>query len=56
VNRFILEHLSKNGAQTNTRWQEENSVAPSGGRSHACVKIPSIRNPLQAVQQLGERE
>jgi pimeloyl-ACP methyl ester carboxylesterase len=35
VNRFILEHLSKNGAQTNTRGQEENSAAPIGGRSHA---------------------
>jgi len=35
VNRFILEHLSKNGAQTSTRRQEANSAAPSGGRSHA---------------------
>jgi pimeloyl-ACP methyl ester carboxylesterase len=35
VNRFILEHLSKNGARTDTRGQEENSAAPSGGRSHA---------------------
>jgi len=35
VNRFILEHLSKKCAQTNTRGQEENSAAPSGGRSHA---------------------
>ena len=32
VNRFILEHLSKNGAQTDTRGQEENSAATSGGR------------------------
>jgi hypothetical protein len=31
----ILEHLAKKGTQTNTRGQEENSAAPSGGRSHA---------------------
>ena len=30
VNRFILEHLSKNGAQIDTRGQEENSAATSG--------------------------
>jgi pimeloyl-ACP methyl ester carboxylesterase len=35
VNRFILEHLSKNGARTDTRGQEENSAARSDGRSHA---------------------
>jgi hypothetical protein len=33
VNRFILEHLSKNGARTDTRGQEENSAA----RSHAAA-------------------
>ena len=35
VNRFILEHLSKNSAQTDTRGQKENSAATSGGRSLA---------------------
>jgi hypothetical protein len=35
VKRFILEHLSKNGARTDTRGQEENSAARSDGRSHA---------------------
>jgi hypothetical protein len=37
VNRFILEHLAKKATQTNTRGQEENSAAPSGGRSHALA-------------------
>jgi hypothetical protein len=35
VNRFILEHLSKNGVQIDPRGREENSAAPSGSRSYA---------------------
>jgi pimeloyl-ACP methyl ester carboxylesterase len=37
VNRFILEHLSKNGAKSPKRGQEEDSAASSGGRSHVLA-------------------
>ena len=37
VNQCILEHISKNGARSPTRGQEEDSAAPSGGRSHVLA-------------------
>jgi pimeloyl-ACP methyl ester carboxylesterase len=37
VNRFILERLVTNGAQIDTRGQEENPAARSDGRSHALA-------------------